>query len=123
LEGILKKPCHEKYYLTSVDIRRKGRALRRKEKKMLPKPTCKDILNKEDFESVHREADDSWRHGSYVTEVFRRIVDETYWQVCYHLSTDRETNDLREGTAFIDRVVPQPYTGIKYVRVEEIVDG
>jgi len=71
-------------------------------------PTCEDLFNEEGFESVHREDDTSWRHGSYVFEVYHRLADDTYWSASYRQSTDGETNELREGFADIGQV--EPYT-------------
>ena len=67
------------------------------------KPTCEELS---DMKSVHRVADDSWRHGSYIKEVFYREEDNTYWRACYRLSTDGETNELYDGTASIIQVEP-----------------
>ncbi len=63
---------------------------------------------------MFRQADDSWRHGSYVTEVFRRESDSTFWKATYRLSTDGETNELREGLARIDQVEPYTVQVTKY---------
>lgn len=84
------------------------------------KPTCEELYeyNGAVFELVKRETDDAWRHGSYVTEVFRRIEDDTYWQADYRLSSDRETNELREGYAEICRVYPEERTITVYVQAK-----
>lgn len=67
-------------------------------------PTCEDLYNEDGYKSVYREADDSWRHGSYVTEVFERESDNTFWLVKYRLSTDGETHELRDdGGVFYPR--------------------
>lgn len=79
----------------------------------MAKPTGKELYN-EEYESVYRESDDSWRHGAYVTEVFKSPVDETFWQASYELSTDGETHGLREGTAEIIQVKPVEKTVIIY---------
>lgn len=80
----------------------------------MDKPTCDQLDDGADFTSVKREADDSWRHGSYVSEIFHRIADDTYWQAEYRLSTDGETNELREGTALITQVKPEQQTVTVY---------
>ncbi|WP_149648883.1 hypothetical protein [Azospirillum argentinense] len=67
--------------------------------------------------SVSREADTSWRHGAYITQVFHRAADDTYWRALYCLSTDGETNGLREGDAEITQVRPVEKTVIDYVPV------
>lgn len=79
-------------------------------------PTCEEICE-EELESVEREIDNSWRHGCYIYEVYRRQSDDTYWAVSYRLSTDGETNELREGSAEISQVFPvtETITVTKYV--------
>ncbi len=74
-------------------------------------PTCEEL---QEMTCVSREADDSWRHGSYVTQVFRRDSDETYWQAKYRLSSDGETNELREGLATIVQVEPVVVQTVAY---------
>lgn len=85
-------------------------------------PTCEEITDDdmhEKFKSVHRESDDSWRHGCYITQVFQRLEDGTYWRVNYRLSHDGETNELTEGYAKISQVVPVEKTIISYVAVKK----
>lgn len=77
-------------------------------------PTCEELFDGDGFKSVHREADTSWRHGAYITQVFHREADGTYWEANYRLSTDGETNELREGSAEIREVVPVEKTVIVY---------
>lgn len=83
----------------------------------IKKPTCEELCEEDGFEQVHREADDSWRHGSYVTAVYKRASDGTYWEASYRLSTDGETNELREGLATITQVEPQEVKTIAYMPV------
>ena len=79
------------------------------------KPTHEELMDYGDeFKSVSREADDSWRHGSYITQVFNRKSDDTYWMVCYRLSTDGETNDLADETCAITQVNPKTIETIIY---------
>ena len=82
-------------------------------------PTCEELFDEDGFKSVHREADDSWRHGSYISEVFLRESDNTYWRASYALSTDGETNELREGTASITQVAPKEVSTITYLPLDE----
>lgn len=44
--------------------------------------------------------------GVYSKEVYHREADDTYWQVSYRMSTDGETNELRDGLAPIVSVYP-----------------
>lgn len=78
-------------------------------------PTCEQIWEEEGFESVLREADDSWRHGAYIYEVFKRQEDATFWAASYSLSTDGETHGLREGDADIHQVWPKEVTTTTYM--------
>ena len=82
-------------------------------------PTCEDLFKEDGYESVHRDSEDSWRHGSFIGEVFKRESDDTYWLATYCLSTDGETNELREGDADITQVEPKEVTTVKYVPVSE----
>ena len=75
--------------------------------------TAEEILEQE-LEPVWRETDDSWRHGSYVSEVYERKEDGTFWMVNYRLSTDRETNELREGYADIGQCWPEKVETVRY---------
>lgn len=79
-------------------------------------PTCKQLFNQDGYESVYREDDATWRYA-YVTEVFKSETDETYWLASYCLSTDGETNELREGTADISQVEPYQVTVTRYRKI------
>lgn len=83
-------------------------------------PTCEELFecDPEQFTMVEREADASWRHGAYMADVYRRLSDDTYWSATYRRSTDGETNELREGDAIIQQVVPQQVTKLTYVVLE-----
>jgi CO/xanthine dehydrogenase Mo-binding subunit len=82
----------------------------------MQKPTCEQLFDSDPaiFELVSRKTDDSWRHGCYVTAVYRRLADETFWSASYRLSSDGETNELREGHAAIAQVTPRSVTQIVY---------
>ena len=82
----------------------------------MEKPTCEQLIDDE-LDSVSRESDDSWRHGSYITQVFYRKADGTYWQAEYRLSSDGETNELREGYAEITQVKPVEKSVTTYLPV------
>ena len=77
------------------------------------KPTCLQLI--EELKLVHHEADDLWRHGYYIYEVFYREDDDTYWATNYRLSTDGETNELAEGVCDIYQVKPKKRIVIVYV--------
>ena len=78
------------------------------------KPTCEELYD-EELESVHRTSDDSWRHGSHITEVFHREEDDTYWEACYSMSTCGESYGLRDGEARIQQVKPESKVVTVYV--------
>lgn len=82
----------------------------------MTKPTCDEIWN-EELKQVERNVDDGWRHGVYVSEVYYRTSDNTYWNASYQRSTDGETNGLREGDADISQVEPFTYTAKGYRNV------
>lgn len=81
-------------------------------------PTCAELSDAgwagSEYSSVQREADDSWRHGSYITETFKRASDETYWRASYCLCLAIGANELREGIATIVRVYPHTVTVTTY---------
>ena len=79
----------------------------------ITKPTCAQICN-EELEFKHREIDDSWRHGVRRMDVYFRKQDSTYWLVEYRVSTDGETNELREGFATITQAESFEKTVISY---------
>jgi hypothetical protein len=68
----------------------------------------------ENFNQVFYEADNSWRHGCYITAVFERLSDHTFWEVFYRVSTDGETNELRDEILPVKRVYPKEITSIIY---------
>lgn len=72
-------------------------------------PTCKQLCN-EELELVDRESDDSYRHGSYVTAIYRRDEDGTFWRASYRRSTSGDINELKEGFAIIKQVFPKEVT-------------
>lgn len=59
-------------------------------------PTREQLLEEELGDPVQCKDDTSWRHGSYRTEVYHRQSDGTYWRAKYCVSTDGETNGLRD---------------------------
>ena len=84
----------------------------------MEKPSCEDLLEEDGYEEVLRESDASWRHGTYEHRVYKRLSDETFWAADYRLSTDGETNELREGSATIYQVEPKQVTVTSYVPIE-----
>lgn len=89
----------------------------------MTKPTCEELFDaachcSDEYEEVHRESDDSYRHGSYVCQVFYRKADDTYWETSYAVSGDGEQNDLREGCALIYQVEPYEVVETKYREVK-----
>lgn len=77
-------------------------------------PTCGELNDEDGVEQVYRHSDASWRHGTRETVVFRRESDGTFWRARFRLSTDGETNELRDGDAKISRVYPHTVTAIEY---------
>ncbi len=56
---------------------------------------------------VSETHDASYRHGAYITQVFHRISDNTFWKVLYSLSTDGEEHGLAQGVYKISQVYPK----------------
>lgn len=88
----------------------------------MEQPTCEELFDDELGDPVFREDDASWRHGSYRTEVYSRPSDGTYWCAKYRVSSDGETNELREGLAQIVQVWPTQVTITKYVTTKPVVE-
>ena len=70
---------------------------------MYKQPTRQELLE-EELECVDRHADNSWRHGCYMTNVYYRKSDNTYWEVMFQLSTDGEYNGISENDYDIRQV-------------------
>ena len=68
----------------------------------------------EGWEAVHEEADPSYRHGCYMTTVFHRQADDTFWAASYTVSGDGEHNGLREGDADVSQVWPHKVETVEY---------
>jgi hypothetical protein len=49
--------------------------------------------------SVHKELDDSYRHGNYVSEVFQDTETGKFWAVNYSVSGGGEQHGIRDGDA------------------------
>ena len=77
---------------------------------MTKPPTAQQMMDRDGLTEVHRTADDCWRHGSRIFQVFRRESDDTFWAASYDLQTDGEYNGLREGDATIEQVAPHERT-------------
>jgi len=91
------------------------------------KPSCADLVDEDGdlndgFELVDTINDPSWRHGLRVTDTFKRLSDSTYWSAHYRLSTDGETNELREGVAIITQVEPYIIEVTKYRKLVREAD-
>jgi len=78
-------------------------------------PTCKELMDEMEVAKVSHTALDTWRHGCRVTDVFYRPADNTHWQAEYRLSTDQETNELKEAVAKITEVIPMLQTVTVFV--------
>jgi hypothetical protein len=84
-------------------------------------PTRQEIRDEIGFAFV-RDAVEAACGGEYVTKVFRREYDNTYWQVCYFISDDGYVNGLHDSEycnpAEITHVYPVEVVAIKYIPVE-----
>jgi hypothetical protein len=99
---------------------------------MVVKPTVEEIRQAymelegggDDFEFVNEEADPSWRHGCYMTTVYKRLSDQTYWSVNWQLSGDGEYNSIRDKEiSDMDIYQVEPYeqviTSYRAVKVQQ----
>ncbi len=71
----------------------------------VPKPPTAEEAYEECVQ-VESHADPSWRHGCYMTEVYHRLDDNTFWKCVYRRSADGETDELREGYCVPEQVWP-----------------
>jgi hypothetical protein len=81
-------------------------------------PSRADLLEDVGLKSVSQEADNSWRHGCYISPVFHRESDNTYWMAKYRLSHDGETNGLGDGDYSLNQVEPFEKTVTDYRKAE-----
>lgn len=81
-------------------------------------PTNVQLLEEESVDVVHSSCT-HWRHGTYESVIFHRPSDATYWCAHYCLSTDGETNELRDGGAHITRVMPVEVMSTQYIPFKE----
>ena len=88
------------------------------------RPSATDFLDAASFDHpnmkmVYEEIDDSWRHGSYVTQYFYDEIHKTYWQVVYQRSTDGEYNGLSDKDFFLTEVEPYETTVTRYRKIKD----
>jgi len=74
------------------------------------KKMISEHVEKYDPVVVFRELDDSWRHGCYVTEVFK--INDKFYEVDYRKSEDGEYNGLHEGEFEVIEVEPVTETRV-----------
>ena len=66
-------------------------------------PTNEELLD-DGLIPVRKTDESGWRHGVDREQIFFRASDQTYWSVCYRVSTDGETHGLRAGDYTICQV-------------------
>lgn len=64
----------------------------------------KELWFDDQLESMERDIDDSWRHGNYVSEVFKHL--NCFYRCNYQVSGDGEYHAIREGDFDIIQVYP-----------------
>ena len=84
-------------------------------------PTRRELYDETGLAFVRKTVEES-HTGEYLTKVFRRECDNTYWQVCYFCSYDGYVNGLRGskhcGPVEITHVYPVEVVTIKYTPVK-----
>jgi hypothetical protein len=63
-----------------------------------------ELWHNGDLVKVDEELDDSWRHGNYVTTVYR--YENEFWQADYHVSGDAEYHGIRDNDFKLTKVYP-----------------
>ena len=81
---------------------------------MVEVPTCECLFDEDGIEVVETK-NDLWRHGYYRTSIHHRLSDGTFWKASYPVSTDGETNGLRDGDS--DTTITQCWPTQKLVTV------
>ena len=83
------------------------------------KPTVEQLSDAyceddDDFTEVDQTSNPTWRHGCYMTTVYRRLSDETYWQVRWQQMDGDDYNSLRD-CEITDSAITQvePYEIVK----------
>ncbi|MBT1154438.1 hypothetical protein J1C56_02415 [Aminobacter anthyllidis] len=56
----------------------------------------RELWREDVMSRVHRDIDDSWRHGNNVTEVYKDELTGRFWRVGYQVSGDGEYHGIRE---------------------------
>ena len=74
---------------------------------MVP-PTYDELW--EECDEIEETTIGHWRHGRIMKTVWQRPSDETYWLAKYRVSTDGESNDLRDGLREPIQVMPEMVT-------------
>lgn len=64
---------------------------------MMDHQQFKELWQDDRLVTVDRESDDSWRHGSYITEVFKDEETGKFWQADYRKSGDGEYHGIRDN--------------------------
>ena len=85
------------------------------------KPTVKQLSDAycegdddDDFTEVDQTSDPTWRHGCYMTTVYHRLSDDTYWQVRWRRGDNDDYNSLRECEINDDDIMQvEPYEVVK----------
>lgn len=82
------------------------------------KKEFRELWMNDELEEVHKELDDSYRHGNYVYKVFKS-PDGHFWGANYTVSGDGEEHGIRdEYIGFeLEEVVPveKTITTIEYI--------
>ena len=82
-------------------------------------PSQEDLWNHEEVEGIRLVSstlETISGRGVVVRKVFHREEDDTYWRAQYRVTLDYETDELREGRAEVDQVVPVQAQCTLYMR-------
>ncbi len=86
---------------------------------MIAPPTASQITEEDEgLEVLKQEPIDTWRWGTVQEIIVKRLSDQTFWAATYRVSSDGETNELREGNARIVQVWPKERIAIVWEETE-----
>lgn len=87
---------------------------------MTIKPSPIDLLDENGYECIEENTIDRWRWGTVEEWIYQsEDTPPRYWSATFRISTDGETNGLRDGEAVIAEVVPTEVIKTVWTRIKK----
>lgn len=81
-------------------------------------PECADLYEEAGYTEIETSVIDTWRWGTVNETIYQSDENPNeFWAASYRVSTDRETDELREGDAQIYQVEKREVTTYKWFPV------